>query len=42
MQISWIIVLSTSIMKNCVHWNHITLQLKLKKQLIYNYYIFIS
>jgi hypothetical protein len=27
-----------SIMKNCVHWNHTTLQLKLKKQLIYNYY----
>jgi len=25
-------------MKNCVRQNHITLQLKLKKQLIYNYY----
>jgi hypothetical protein len=25
-------------MKNCVRQKHITLQLKLKKQLIYNYY----
>jgi len=25
-------------MKNYICWNHITLQLKLKTQLIYNYY----
>jgi hypothetical protein len=30
--------LSIHIMRNCVRRNHTTLQLKLKKQLIYNYY----
>jgi hypothetical protein len=29
---------STYTMKNCIHWNHITLQLKLEKQLIYKCY----
>jgi len=26
-------------MRNCVQQNHTTLQLKLKKQLMYNYYV---
>jgi len=30
--------LEDNIMRNRVHWNHITLQLKLKKQFIYNYF----
>ncbi len=30
--------LQQHIMRNCVYQNHIILQLKLKKQLIYNYY----
>jgi hypothetical protein len=28
----------THIIRNCIHGNHTTLQLKLKKKLIYNYY----
>jgi hypothetical protein len=29
-------------MKNRVDWNHTTLQLKLKKKFIYNYYVILS
>jgi hypothetical protein len=31
-------IVGTRIMRNHVHQNHTTLQLKFKKQLIYNYY----
>jgi hypothetical protein len=41
MALTSIVLKKPYIMENCVYQNHITLQLKFKKQLIYNYCVLI-